>query len=250
MPPGRNCATKRRYALAGAECAYLYDDEVNAMRLLLVEDDAMIGAAARDGLQRIGFVVDWVRDGRAASAAIATDVADLVVLDLGLPHKDGLQVLAEMRAAGNTTPVLILTARDAITDKIAGLDAGADDYVIKPFDIAELGARIRAVLRRRAGRADSLIKHGDLELNLSTRQVARNGTDVPLSPREFAILAALLERPGLVLSRRQLEDRLYGWSDEVESNALEVHIHSLRKKLGHDFIRTVRGVGYAVAKTS
>ncbi len=216
------------------------------MRLLLVEDDAMIGTAARDGLQRAGHAIDWVRDGAAASAALITDKFDLVVLDLGLPRKDGLQVLTDLRAAGDATPVLILTARDAIADKIAGLDAGADDYLVKPFDLAELAARIRAVVRRRAGRADSSIKHGDLVVNLTTHQVSCEGVDVPLSPREFAILAALLERPGAVLSRRQLEDRLYGWSGEVESNALEVHIHALRKKLGHELIRTVRGVGYAM----
>jgi len=207
----------------------------------------MIGAAARDGLRRIGHAVDWIRDGRAASTALATESVDLVVLDLGLPHKDGLQVLKEMRGAGNTTPVLILTARDAVTDKIAGLDAGADDYVIKPFDVAELAARIRAVLRRRAGRADSIVKHRDVELNLNTRQVLRAGREIALSPYEFSIVAALLERPGHILSRQQLEDRLYGWSSEVASNTLEVYIHGLRKKLGHEFIRTIRGVGYSAA---
>jgi|SRR5215831_2530181 len=215
------------------------------MRLLLVEDDAMIGSAARDGLQRAGYAVDWARDGRAATAALAVESFDLVVLDLGLPRKDGLQVLKDMRAGKNMTPVVVLTARDATSDKVAGLDAGADDYIVKPFDVAEVTARIRAVLRRRAGRADSLIQHGEVVVNLNTRQVTRAGEDIPLSQREFAILAALLERPGAVLSRRQLEERLYGWGEEVESNALEVHIHGLRKKLGHEFIRTVRGVGYA-----
>lgn len=217
------------------------------MRLLLVEDDAMIGGATRDGLQRAGHVVDWIRDGAAASAAFHADSFDAVVLDLGLPRKDGLQVLAELRGANDATPVLVLTARDGVADRIAGLDAGADDYLVKPFDIAELAARIRAIVRRRAGRADSLIRHGELIVNITTRQVTRNGSEIALSQREFAILAALLERPGAVLSRQQLEDRLYGWSGEVESNALEVHIHALRKKLGHDAIRTLRGVGYAMA---
>jgi two-component system, OmpR family, response regulator QseB len=220
------------------------------MRLLLVEDDAMIGTAARNGLQRERYVVDWVRDGCAASSALATESFDSIVLDLGLPHKDGLRVLTDLRASGDNTPVLILTARDALAAKIAALDAGADDYVIKPFDVAELAARIRAVVRRRAGRADSLIKHGDIVVNLNTHQATCNSVAVPLSPREFAILTALLERPGVVLSRQQLTERLYGWTDEVESNALEVHIHALRKKLGHEFVRTVRGVGYAVAKAT
>jgi len=220
------------------------------MRLLLVEDDAMIGGEARDGLQRAGYVVDWVRDGGAATSALGAESFDLVVLDLGLPRKGGLQVLNEMRAGNNMTPVVILTARDATTDKIAGLDAGADDYIIKPFNVAEVAARIRAVLRRRAGRADSLIKHGDIVVNLNTRKITRQGADIGLSQKEFAILAALLERPGAVLSRRQLEERLYGWGEEVESNALEVHVHSLRKKLGREFIRTVRGVGYATTNVS
>jgi len=218
------------------------------MRLLLVEDDPMIGEGVRKCLRQDGFTVDWVRDGPAAELAAANDVYDLIVLDLGLPRKDGLDVLAALRRKGNSVPVLILTARDAVADRVKGLDAGADDYVLKPFDLDELAARIRALLRRRAGRADAVIEHGDLTLNASTREATLRGKEVALSAREFALLEALLERPGAILSRAQLEERLYGWGEEVESNTVEVYIHSLRRKLGADFIRNVRGVGYRVAK--
>ncbi|HSE02100.1 MAG TPA: response regulator [Burkholderiales bacterium] len=218
------------------------------MRLLLVEDDSMIGEGVRKGLRQDGFTVDWVREGPAAELAAANDVYDLIVLDLGLPRKDGLDVLAALRRQGNSVPVLILTARDAVADRIKGLDAGADDYVLKPFDLDELAARIRALLRRRAGRADAVIEHGELTLNMSTREARHRGKEVALSAREFALLEALLERPGAILSRAQLEERLYGWGEEVESNTVEVYIHSLRRKLGADFIRNVRGVGYRVAK--
>lgn len=218
------------------------------MRLLLVEDDSMIGEGVRKGLRQDGFTVDWVREGPAAELAAANDVYDLIVLDLGLPRKDGLDVLAALRRQGNSIPVLILTARDAVADRIKGLDAGADDYVLKPFDLDELAARIRALLRRRAGRADAVIEHGELTLNMSTREARHRGKEVALSAREFALLEALLERPGAILSRAQLEERLYGWGEEVESNTVEVYIHSLRRKLGADFIRNVRGVGYRVAK--
>jgi len=216
------------------------------MRLLLVEDDAMIGEGLRTQLRDLSYTVDWVRDGEAALRAARTESFDLVLLDLGLPRRDGLSVLKELRGAKDVTPVLVLTARDAVTDRIAGLDAGADDYLVKPFDAAELAARVRALLRRRAGRADSLVEHGEVRLNLTTRQVHLAGKELSLSAREFSILEALLERPGAILSRAQLEQRLYGWGEEVESNALDVHLHSLRRKLGAQFILNVRGLGWRV----
>lgn len=220
------------------------------MRLLLVEDDAMIGEAVAGGLKREGFTVDWVRDGKAGTLALKTEEFDLLLLDLGLPQMNGFEVLKALRARGLKIPVLILTARDAVSDKVQGLDAGADDYVVKPFDLTELSARIRALLRRHAGRAEPVTEHLGVSLNPITHQVLRNGREVALSAREFALLEALLDRPGAILSRAQLEQRLYGWAGEVESNAVEVHIHSLRKKLGADFIRNVRGVGYRVPPAS
>ena len=216
------------------------------MRVLLAEDDSMIGAAVRDRLRGQGFAVDWVRDGRAADMALAGDSYDLLLLDLGLPGREGLAVLKGLRARGSTLPVVILTARDAVDDRVAGLDAGADDYIVKPFDLKELEARLRAVLRRQAGHASSVIEHGRLSLDLVAHELRQDGVLVPLSPREFALLHALLERPGRVLSRTQLEERLYGWGEEVGSNVVEVHIHSLRRKLGTELIRNVRGVGYRV----
>ena len=216
------------------------------MRVLLAEDDAMIGAAVQDRLRGQGLAVDWVRDGRAAETALTGDVYDLLLLDLGLPGREGLAVLRGLRGRGSTLPVVIITARDAVDDRVAGLDAGADDYVVKPFDLKELEARLRAVLRRRAGRASSVIEHGRLTLDLSSHELRRDGVAVPVSPREFALLHALLERPGRILSRAQLEERLYGWGEEVGSNVVEVHIHSLRRKLGADLIRNVRGVGYRI----
>jgi len=218
------------------------------MRLLLAEDDRMIGASIQAGLMQDGFAVDWVQDGRAAELALAENVHDLVVLDLGLPRTEGLDVLRAMRLRGDTRPVLIVTARDTVADRVVGLDAGADDYVVKPFELAELGARIRALLRRSTGRADPVVAFGDIELFPVTREVRLRGEPVAVSGREFGLLEALLARPGAVLSRAQLEDRLYGWNEEVESNTVEVHIHSLRKKLGADAIRNVRGVGWMVAK--
>ena len=223
------------------------------MRLLLVEDDAMIGESVRTGLRRDGFTVDWVRDGRAAELALANAAADtvydLMLLDLGLPKKDGLEVLKTLRRNGNAMPVLVLTARDSVSDRITGLDSGADDYLVKPFDLDELAARIRALARRRAGRAEALIQCGGLTLNPATREARFGDKPLALSAREFAVLAALLERPGAVLSREQLEEKLYGWDEEVESNAVEVYIHGLRKKLGADFIKNIRGVGYMVPKS-
>lgn len=216
------------------------------MRLLLAEDDAMIGEEVRDGLRRQGFAVDWVQDGVAAERALASEPYDACLLDLGLPRKEGLGVLKSLRQRGAELPVLVLTARDAVTDRVEGLDAGADDYLVKPFDLAELAARIRAVTRRKAGRASTVIEHEGVTLNPASREVWRDGEPVTLSPREFALLHALLERPGRILSRAQLEERLYGWGEEVESNVVEVHVHTLRRKLGADFVRNVRGVGYRV----
>ena len=217
------------------------------MRILLVEDDAMIGEAVQAGLRRDGLTVDWLRDGDAADGALRTETFDAVVLDLGLPRKGGLAVLRDLRARRASVPVLILTARDAVSDRVQGLDAGADDYLVKPFDLAELGARLRALARRKAGRAEPRIEHGGVVLDTTTRQATQAGRDVPLSPREYALLRALLERPGAILSRAQHEERLYGWGEGIDSNAVEVHIHALRRKLGTDLIRNVRGIGYRVA---
>jgi two-component system response regulator QseB len=217
------------------------------MRLLLAEDDPMIGAAVERGLRDDGFVVDWVRDGAAADAALRDAVHDLLLLDLGLPRRSGLDVLTAMRRRGDGRPVLILTARDAVADRVAGLDAGADDYLVKPFDLDELAARIRALGRRRVGRAVPQLVHGALTLDPVTREVMNAGEPVTLSPREFALLEALMTRPAAVLSRAQLEQKLYGWDEPVESNAIEVHLHALRRKLGADAIRNVRGVGWTLA---
>jgi two-component system, OmpR family, response regulator QseB len=218
------------------------------LKILLVEDDAMIGAAVQEGLRRAGFTVDWVRDGRAAELALAAESYGLMLLDLGLPKKSGLDLLTDVRRKGATLPVLILTARDAVSDRVTGLDAGADDYLVKPFDLDELAARMRSVLRRAAGRGDPCIEHGGIRLNPVSHSVEREGVPVHLSAHEYAVLEALMQRPGAVLSRAQLEDRLYGWRDSVESNAVEVYIHSLRRKLGSEAIRTLRGVGYFVPK--
>ena len=217
------------------------------MRLLLVEDDSMIGAAAQQGLRQEGHTVDWVRDGREAEAALAATPYDLVLLDLGLPRRDGLSVLRGWRAKGVEVPVVVITARDAVADRVAGLDAGADDYLVKPFDLDELSARIRAVARRRAGRGSATIRVGELEIDTAARRVARKGQEVALSAREYALLEALADRPGAYLTRAQLEERLYGWDEEIASNAVEVHIHALRRKLGAEAIRNVRGLGYTLA---
>lgn len=218
------------------------------MRLLLVEDDAMIGTSLQTGLQQFGYTVDWVRNGGAAESATETTEYDAILLDIGLPGKTGLESLAFWRKRNNPVPVLIITARDAVSDRIRGLDAGADDYLVKPFDLDELAARLRALLRRRAGRASPLIEHGTLTLDPATHEVRLDGQPVNLSGREFALLHALLEKPGVPFSRSQLEDRLYGWEEEIGSNAVEVHIHTLRRKLGSDWIRNVRGVGYMVPR--
>ena len=218
------------------------------MRLLLVEDDTMIGEAVHDLLRAEDYAVDWARDGAQAYAALAAQRYDLVLLDLGLPVRDGLSVLRAMRARRDRTPVLIATARDGVAERIEGLDAGADDYVLKPYDAGELLARIRALLRRAAGRAEPVYEHRGVSINPATREVLVQGASVVLSAREWAVLEPLIARPGLVLSRQQLEDKLYGWGEEIGSNAVEVFIHSLRKKLGAGAVLNVRGVGYMVPK--
>jgi two-component system OmpR family response regulator len=218
------------------------------VKLLLVEDDAMIGRALLDALRGESYAVNWVRDGQAADASLATEPYDCVLLDLGLPRRDGLSVLRQLRARGSTVPVLVATARDAVGDRVAGLDAGADDYIVKPFDIDELLARIRALIRRSAGRADPVVSHKGVSLNPATREARLGAEPLALSPREWAVLEPMLQRPGVVFSRAQLEEKLYGWKDEVSSNAVEVYVHGLRKKLGADFIKTVRGLGYVVPR--
>ena len=219
------------------------------MRLLLVEDDDMIGSALQRGLQQEGHAVDWMRDTAQARAALEAADYDLILLDLGLPGQDGFSLLASLRRDRQTVPVIIATARDAVTDRVRGLDLGADDYLVKPFDFDELAARIRAVVRRRSGHASSALVHGALTLDLASRCATVEGAAVALSAREFAVLQTLMERPGAVVSRAQLEERLYGWDDEVTSNAVEVHIHNLRRKLGERRIRTVRGLGYSLGET-
>ncbi len=218
------------------------------MRVLLVEDDRMIAEAVQTALGQDGHVTDGVGDGAAALSALSHSRFDIVLLDLGLPRKDGLTVLRQLREGGDATPVIIITARDDVRTRVAGLDSGADDYLVKPFDLDELAARMRAALRRSAGRGDSIIEHGDIRVNTVTREVHRAAAAVTLSAKEFAVLEALLLRPGAVLSRAQLEDRLYGFGDAIESNAVEVYVHALRRKLGNDVIRTQRGAGYFVPR--
>ena len=218
------------------------------MRILLVEDDGMLGEGVRLGLRQQGHAVDWVQDGPAAEVALAGEPYEVVLLDLGLPGKGGLDVLRDLRRRGRRVPVLILTAQDAVSDRVAGLDTGADDYMVKPFDLDELAARVRALQRRTAGRAEPVLEHGRLTLNPATHEVTLAGAPVSLSAREFALLHALLEHPGRPISRARLEERLYGWGEEVESNAIEVHVHALRRKIGPEWIKTLRGVGYMVPK--
>ncbi|MET0964621.1 MAG: response regulator transcription factor [Noviherbaspirillum sp.] len=216
------------------------------MRLLLVEDDPMIGESLEEGLRAENYAVDWVRDGAAAQLAAASAAYDLILLDLGLPGRQGIDVLTRYRSAGGDAAVLVITARDAAADKIRALDSGADDYLVKPFNFNEAFARIRALLRRRTGRSRPEIIHGGLVLDPSTRDVSMDGKPLSLSAREFGLLHALVEKPGQVLTKAELEEKLYGWNEEVESNTIEVYIHRLRRKLGADFIRNVRGVGYKV----
>lgn len=218
------------------------------MRILLAEDDKALGEGIRTALKPEGYTVDWVQDGASALHALSHESFELCVLDLGLPRMDGLEVLRSLRGAGNPLPVLVLTARDATSDRIAGLDAGADDYLIKPFDVAELKARLRALLRRSFGRVESALEYRGIRLEPDTQRVTFHGEQVNLPRKEFLLLHELLAQPGRVLTRDKLQQVLYGWGEEVESNALEVHVHHLRKKFFAELIRTVRGVGYLVDK--
>ncbi len=217
------------------------------MRLLLIEDDPMIGKSIREGLRREGYSVDWVRDGWAGERSVQEESYDLVMLDLGLPRRDGLQVLTGMRVSGKSVPVLVITARDDVDDRVKGLDAGADDYLVKPFSMSELSARIRALLRRGSGRPETALKHGELELDPVSREARLRGEPIALSQREFALLERLMRRPGAAVSKPVLEQSIYGWGEEVESNAIEVHVSNLRKKLGADLLQTVRGAGYRMS---
>ena len=221
------------------------------MRVLLIEDDAMIGAAIQGALKDASYAVDWVKNGQTALNTLDCQHYDLVLLDLGLPGKDGLDVLASIRARDNPVPLLIITARDGLDDRLRGLDGGADDYVLKPFEMAELLARMRAVLRRKSGNASPVLSNGVVSLDPATREaMVKDRASLQLSNREFALLQALLARPGAILSRSDLEDRIYGWGEEVESNAVEFLIHALRRKLGSDIIKNVRGAGWMVSKSA
>jgi two-component system response regulator QseB len=218
------------------------------MRLLLVEDDELLGDGLRIGLKQAGYTVEWLKDGATADQALQQEQFDLVVLDLGLPRQSGLEVLKNLRKSGNAVPVLILTARDSVEDRVQGLDCGGDDYLVKPFDLDELYARLRALQRRSSGRVEPLIEYGELIVDPAAHKVSLAGNEINLSNSEFALLHYLLDNKGRVIPRSRLEEMLYGWEGEVESNALEVFIHHLRKKLGRDLIRTVRGVGYVIEK--
>ena len=227
-----------------------FESDPTTMRILLIEDDRMIGASLERGLRDDGYAVDWVHDGASAAAALRDTQAEyaLALLDWGLPGRDGLSVLKALRNSGNAMPVLMITARDGLDDRVTGLDGGADDYLVKPFEFAELKARIRSLLRRRERRAQSALSHGDLTLDPIAHVVKLRDASIPLSAREFALLHALLERPGAVLSRQQLEEHIYSWSDAVESNAVEFIIHGVRKKLGPSVIENVRGVGWRIGE--
>jgi two-component system response regulator QseB len=216
------------------------------MRVLVVEDDEMIGRAVVAGLEDGGYTVDWVLDGQDAELALANQVYDLALLDLGLPRRNGLDILKGLRRSGSELPVVVITARDAIADRVSGLDSGADDYLVKPFDLDELLARARAVVRRREGRSSPQMVYGSLSIDPVTRIVVFRGVEVEISAREFAVLEALMKEPGAVVSREKLEDAVYGWDEEVGSNSVEVHLHHLRRKLTPELIRNVRGVGYRI----
>ena len=220
------------------------------MRVLIVEDDALLGDGLREGLQQHGFTADWIEDGDGALHALLCERFDLAIIDIGLPRRSGISVLNAVRNAGRETPILMLTARDAVDDKINCLDAGADDYLVKPVDIDELAARLRALARRHAGQRNATLRHADLELDPAAHRVTVDGMSVELSRREFSILHALLHAVGTVLSRDHLEQSLYGWNEEIESNAVQVHVHNLRRKLGDNLFETVRGVGYVIRKQS
>jgi two-component system OmpR family response regulator len=216
------------------------------VRILLVEDDAMIGAALSVALRDAAYAVDWVKDGVAAGLALESSEHQAVLLDLGLPKRDGLEVLRRLRSRNNKVPVIIITAREALEDRVTGLDLGADDYLLKPFDVPELLARLRAVIRRQGGQAGSLLSNGSISLDPASREARRGDSVLQLSAREFALLHALLLQPGKILTRAELENRIYGWNEEVESNAVDFLIHSVRKKLGADAIKNVRGAGWMV----
>jgi DNA-binding response OmpR family regulator len=218
------------------------------MRILLVEDDNMIGQSLRQALTDHGLTVDWVKDGVLAQDALTQGGYAAVLLDLGLPRRSGLEVLRRARQEGDRTPMLVLTARDGVDDRVTGLDCGADDYLVKPFELRELLARMRAIIRRIGGHAQSVIGTAETQLDLSSRELTHRGVSMQLSAKEFRLMHALLERPGAILSRSQLEERLYGWGEEVSSNAVEVLIHGVRRKLGADVIRNVRGLGWRVSK--
>ncbi len=218
------------------------------MRLLLVEDDELLGDAVKTGLTQFGYVVDWLKDGESAKAALITDSFEVIILDLGLPRLSGMKLLQAIRSEGIETPIIILTARESVEDRVKGLDTGADDYIIKPFDLNELSARVRALVRRSQGRADSVLQYKNVTLDPAAHSVMVDEEIVNVPRREFALLEKLLENAGHVLSREQLMQSIYGWDEDVDSNALEVHIHNLRKKLNANYIRTIRGVGYMVEK--
>jgi len=220
------------------------------MKILLVEDDSMIGENIQIALDSEGIATDWVRDGAQAEAALSTTAYDGMLLDLGLPQRDGIDVLRSLRAKGNNIPVMVVTARDTVSQRVQGLNSGADDYLVKPFDLEELIARLYALVRRARGGVELVYRNGDVVVNSATREVMVSERQVVLSAREWAILEALITRPGAILSRAQLEERLYGWSGDVESNAIEVYIHGLRKKLGQNFVVNVRGLGYMVEKST
>jgi len=216
------------------------------MRLLLIEDDKILANGIQTGLRQLNYAIDWVIDGDSGEHALKVETYDALILDLSLPKKDGLEILKDLRARGNNIPVIILTARDTITDKITGLDSGADDYLVKPFDLDELTARLRALIRRQSGRSNPLIVYENLHFDPAAQTLTKDGEAVILSARELAILQILLENTGKIISRNHLEESLYGWNEMIESNAVEVHIHHLRKKLGKNLIRTVRGLGYII----